>query len=482
MGTEVQPGRGSAQQNTCPVDWRDAAFRGMLSPLSRQVDAARAVFRLSPIAVFAAFVGLALFAAVASAAPPSPTGQIGATPLSGAPAGGPDLDSGGSLVPRNGPEPGKRRAAQWITESEQAGVTQNCIGQYPEQLGMAWTGYYGEIGVSPQKNDVYYVEAGWGVSGNPCTGGAYVHDELVLPAHTQLAISGNNPVRCWYQGPSQGSLQEFTQDCPQSPHTGTYGGYAFDPPGNQAAWPTATGSIFEIWVPVKTSAPLSGLYPSPGQPCETCVYAGIWMIDGWNSPWVWPRQGVQVIGSGSASQPSITYPGPSTTNLNYNSAQSRIETRLLGNLFTEGTTGVAHFELGNNSGNSIPISSPGDYLAYEDWYMTPGRKYQWRLCYKPTGSPEFCGADQVFSAPPDTGIGNVTVKKRKRKATVDFASSSAPNMVVSFECKLDGGSYKPCTTPKTYTRLKQGSHTVSVRAVDQDGHKDSTPAKQSFKI
>jgi large repetitive protein len=53
---------------------------------------------------------------------------------------------------------------------------------------------------------------------------------------------------------------------------------------------------------------------------------------------------------------------------------------------------------------------------------------------------------------------------------------------VTFECKLDSGSYKPCTTPKTYTRLKQGSHTVSVRAVDQDGHKDSTPAKQSFKI
>lgn len=426
--------------------------------------------------------GAVLMASAASAAAPGPAATNGATPA-GAPVGASVAPSPtGSLVPRNGPEPSKRRAAQWITESEQAGVTQNCVTQNYEQLGMAWTGYYGEIGVSPQKNDVYYVEAGWGVSGNPCTGGAYVHDELVLPAHTQLAISGNNPVQCWYKSPSQTDLHRFTQDCPQSPHTGTYGGYAFDPPGNQAAWPSATGSIFEIWVPVKTSAPLSGLYPSPGQPCETCVYAGIWMIDGWNSPWVWPRQGIQVLGSGSASQPSITYPGPATSDLNYNSAQSRIETRLLGNLFSEGTTGVAHFELGNNSGNNIQINAPGDYLAYEDWYMTPGRKYTWRLCYKPTGQAQICGSQQVFSAPPDTGIGNVAVNRNKRKATVDFAASTAPNMVVSFECKLDSGAYKPCTTPQTYKRLKKGSHTVSVRAVDQDGHKDSTPAKQSFKV
>lgn len=376
---------------------------------------------------------------------------------------------------------GKRRAPQWYTSSEQAGVTQNCIGQYPEQLGMAWTGWYGEIGVSPQTNHVYYLVAGWGVSGNPCTGGAYVHDEFVLPAHTQLAISSQNKVRCWHESPSQNQLYEFTQDCPQSPQNGTYGGYAFDPPGsNEGAWSTATGSIFEIWIPVKTSAPLDGIEPPDPQPCYTCVYAGIWMIDGWNSPWVWPRQGVYVVGGGGSVPPAITYPGPSTTGVTYNTVDKRIETRLLGNLFTEGTTGVAHFELGNNSGNDIQVSPAGNYQAYEDWYMTPGKKYTWRLCYKPTGDPEICGVDQIFQAPPDTGIGDVTVKRRK--ATVDFASPPAQNMIISFRCKLDNGPYKPCATPQVYKRLSKGTHTVAVRAVDQDGHKDSTPAKQSFKI
>jgi hypothetical protein len=55
-------------------------------------------------------------------------------------------------------------------------------------------------------------------------------------------------------------------------------------------------------------------------------------------------------------------------------------------------------------------------------------------------------------------------------------------MSVTFQCKLDSGPYKPCAGPAVFKRLKKGNHTVAVRAVDQDGHKDSTPAKQGFKV
>ena len=55
-------------------------------------------------------------------------------------------------------------------------------------------------------------------------------------------------------------------------------------------------------------------------------------------------------------------------------------------------------------------------------------------------------------------------------------------MTVTFQCKLDDGAYKACTSPQVFKRLKKGSHTVAVRAVDQDGHKDTTPDKASFKI
>lgn len=381
----------------------------------------------------------------------------------------------------------KRRAPGWITEYKDAGLTQNCITQMAEPLGSAWTGYNGEIGVSPEKNDVYYVVVGWGISGNPCTGGAGVHAEIVLPAYTQLAISNQNKVQCWYQGPSQPQLSRFTDDCPQSPQSGLYGGYSFDPPGNQGPWPTAVGAIFEIYVPVKTTQPLNGLESPDGQPCYTCVYAGVWMIDGWNSPWVWPRQGVYVVGNGTPTNPVVTYPGPAVTEpIYYDTSQDLVAARLTANIFTSGAGGQAHYEFGNRAGDyedeSAPIAIPanGDFLVYSDFGFPPGKDFHWRFCYKPTGSSQVCGIDQLYQAPPETGIQNVTVQGKK--ATVSFDSPPVPNMTVTFQCKIDSGPYKGCVGPATFKKLKNGKHTVAVRAVDQDGHKDSTPAKQGFKV
>ncbi|MGI9019861.1 MAG: hypothetical protein ACR2G3_04045 [Solirubrobacterales bacterium] len=417
--------------------------------------------------------------AAAPAATPSPGPESG---IVAAPA------ASTSGAPAVSHAPGKRRAPQWYTASEGAGTTQNCDTQSPEPLGNAWTGWYGDLGVTPQKNQVYYVQAGWGIAGNPCHGGAGVHVEFVLPAYTQLAITSQNRVRCWYESPTQNQLHEFDGgDCPQNPQSGLYGGYAFDPPGNQGPWPSAVGSIFEIWVPVKTSQPLNGLEPAYGQPCYTCVYAGVWMIDGWNSPWVWPREGVYVVGNSTPTNPTVTYPGPSVTDVFYDTGPDHVQARLNGNIFASGPGGEAYYQFGNEAGNYPDESAPrlaipanGDFLVYSDFGFPPGKDFHWRFCYKPTGSAQICGRDQVYQAPPETGIQNIEIAGRR--ATVSFDSPPVPNMTVTFRCKLDGNPYKPCTSPATFKRLKRGNHTVSVRAVDQDGHKDSTPAKQGFKI
>ena len=51
----------------------------------------------------------------------------------------------------------------------------------------------------------------------------------------------------------------------------------------------------------------------------------------------------------------------------------------------------------------------------------------------------------------------------------------------TFQCRLDGSAWKTCTSPKKYTKLKQGDHTFRVRA--RKGRSvDRTPAKRRFAV
>jgi hypothetical protein len=52
-------------------------------------------------------------------------------------------------------------------------------------------------------------------------------------------------------------------------------------------------------------------------------------------------------------------------------------------------------------------------------------------------------------------------------ASFSFTDSQAG---VSFQCKLDGGSYGVCTSPQSYAGLSTGSHTFKVQAKDGAGN------------
>src|SRR5215203_6352026 len=86
----------------------------------------------------------------------------------------------------------------------------------------------------------------------------------------------------------------------------------------------------------------------------------------------------------------------------------------------------------------------------------------------------------VDTVAPDTSIGsNPDALTNSTSASFDFSSNEAGS---TFECKLDGGSYATCNSPKSYSSLGGGSHTFSVRATDGAGNSDQSPAEYTWTV
>jgi hypothetical protein len=50
------------------------------------------------------------------------------------------------------------------------------------------------------------------------------------------------------------------------------------------------------------------------------------------------------------------------------------------------------------------------------------------------------------------------------------------------DLKIDNGRYKPVASPRTITGLSVGTHTIYLRAEDQDGNVDPSPAQWRFAV
>lgn len=90
----------------------------------------------------------------------------------------------------------------------------------------------------------------------------------------------------------------------------------------------------------------------------------------------------------------------------------------------------------------------------------------------------------VDTIAPDTSItGNPTNPTNSDTATFNFSGNDTGGTgVVGYECDLDGAGFNSCTTGKEYTSLADGSHTFQVRAIDNVGLKDATPASYTWVV
>ena len=84
-------------------------------------------------------------------------------------------------------------------------------------------------------------------------------------------------------------------------------------------------------------------------------------------------------------------------------------------------------------------------------------------------------AYDVDTSAPAATIGGVTVSGTTVRVT--FSSEAGAR----FECSLDNGPFQACTSPRDYTGLSVGSHSVRVRAIDQAGNVGAA-AERSFVV
>lgn len=85
------------------------------------------------------------------------------------------------------------------------------------------------------------------------------------------------------------------------------------------------------------------------------------------------------------------------------------------------------------------------------------------------------GEIYVAPSPPDTTINSGPgTSTADRTPTISFGAAEPWDM---YECRIDDGSYQPCSSPMTSSRLQPGSRTFSVRAADEAGSAD-VPADQ----
>jgi hypothetical protein len=94
---------------------------------------------------------------------------------------------------------------------------------------------------------------------------------------------------------------------------------------------------------------------------------------------------------------------------------------------------------------------------------------------------------EVETVAPDTRItAGPAARATATATTATFTFTGTDNRTaapdLTFECSLDGAVFRACTSGVTYRTLSQRRHTLAVRAQDQAGNRDPSPASRTWTV
>ncbi len=88
------------------------------------------------------------------------------------------------------------------------------------------------------------------------------------------------------------------------------------------------------------------------------------------------------------------------------------------------------------------------------------------------------------TAPETTIVSGPALVSLAIDAAFTFSGSDAtsPAEALTYECSLDGAMFELCGSPEAISGLAVGTHTFEVRAIDEAGNVDGTPASHTFTV
>jgi glucose/arabinose dehydrogenase len=134
----------------------------------------------------------------------------------------------------------------------------------------------------------------------------------------------------------------------------------------------------------------------------------------------------------------------------------------------------------SDGGARVHEVKPGASTRYEAVYAIPGQEEGPQPQHGPAGSGPFPPGRGDVPARTKIAI-DKHPRKRSHGTTATFAFSASP-AGARFRCKIDGGHFAPCRSPRSYMHMSLGLHTFKLSAVDASGDPLAKPLAYSWRV